>query len=71
MGQPDEDEFTPDESLPPGERNLETPERDAVEQAIPVDPSTEEPVVQRGFEVDDWDSLEQARIVGVDEDDYR
>jgi hypothetical protein len=71
MGRPDDDEFIPDASPSPGERNLETPERDAAEQAIPIDPSIDEPVVQRGLEVDDWDSLEQARIVGVDEDDYR
>ena len=34
-----------------------------------TDDSDGEP--HRGLEVDDWDAMEQARVVTADEDDYR
>ncbi|BCB85796.1 hypothetical protein [Phytohabitans suffuscus] len=69
MVEPDED-FAPEDHLAPEERDPETPAEDAVEQAMVIDPSGTEPEVHRGLEVDEWDALEQARIVEVD-DDYR
>ncbi|SCG56685.1 hypothetical protein [Micromonospora humi] len=69
MGQPDED-FTPSDHLAPEERDPEAEPADAVEQAAPVsDDADGEP--HRGLEVDDWDAMEQARVVTADEDDYR
>nr|WP_203867500.1 hypothetical protein [Plantactinospora endophytica] len=71
MGQPDED-FAPGDHLAPDERDPEAPAEDAVEQATVADPNTEDqPEVQRGLEVDEWDALEQARVVGPQDDDYR
>ncbi|GAA3743373.1 hypothetical protein GCM10022225_28650 [Plantactinospora mayteni] len=71
MGQPDED-FAPGDHLSPDERDPEAPAEDAVEQATVADPNTEDqPAVQRGLEVDEWDALEQARVVGPQDDDYR
>jgi hypothetical protein len=69
MGQPDED-FAPSDHLTPDERDPEAPESDAVEQSIVADPARDEPEVHRGLEVDDWDAMEQARVVDMDED-YR
>jgi hypothetical protein len=70
MGQPEED-FAPGEHLEPEERDPEAPADDAVEQATVADPAEEEGSdLHRGLEVDDWDALEQARVVGPD-DDYR
>ncbi|MCZ7440485.1 hypothetical protein O7598_29120 [Micromonospora sp. WMMC241] len=69
MGQPDED-FTPSDHLAPEERDPEAEPADAVEQAAPVSDDVDgEP--HRGLEVDDWDAMEQARVVTADEDDYR
>ncbi|MEU1808163.1 hypothetical protein O7622_05070 [Micromonospora sp. WMMD1076] len=69
MGQPDED-FAPSDHLAPEERDLEAEPADAVEQATTVRDETDgEP--HRGMEVDDWDAMEQARVVTADEDDYR
>ncbi|MFC7546350.1 hypothetical protein [Plantactinospora sp. GCM10030261] len=69
MTQPDED-FTPGDHLAHDERDPEAPESDAVEQATAADPYVEETDVRRGLEVDDWDAMEQARIIGPDDDDY-
>ncbi|GAA4463498.1 hypothetical protein [Phytohabitans houttuyneae] len=69
MADPDED-FAPEASLAPDERDPEAPAEDAVEQARVVDPADTDAEVRRGLEVDDWDALEQARVVGLD-DDYR
>ena len=69
MGQPDED-FAPSDHLAPEERDLEAEPAGAVEQATTVTDETDgEP--HRGMEVDDWDAMEQARVVAADEDDYR
>ncbi|MFG1649020.1 hypothetical protein ACGFIE_03770 [Micromonospora sp. NPDC049275] len=70
MGQPDED-FTPGDHLAADERDHEAEPADAVEQAAAVDPADVDPEPQRGLEVDDWDAMEQARVVTTDEDDYR
>ncbi|MEE6258295.1 hypothetical protein [Plantactinospora sonchi] len=71
MAQPDED-FAPGDHLAPDERDPEAPDADAVEQATVADPATEDqPEVQRGLEVDEYDALEQSRVVGPQDDDYR
>ncbi|SCL23471.1 hypothetical protein GA0070616_2732 [Micromonospora nigra] len=70
MGQPDED-FTPSDHLAPEERDLEASAPDAVEQAATVEPAEGDVEPHRGLEVDDWDAMEQARVVTADEDDYR
>jgi hypothetical protein len=69
MANPDED-FAPEDHLAPEERNPEASPEDAVEQATVADPSDSEPEVRRGLEVDEWDALEQARVVELD-DEYR
>ncbi|MGW4498689.1 hypothetical protein ACWENR_08725 [Micromonospora sp. NPDC004336] len=70
MGQPDED-FAPSDHLSPEERDMEAEPADAVEQAAAIDPGEADVEPQRGLEVDDWDAMEQARVVAADEDDYR
>ncbi|WP_410810479.1 hypothetical protein [Micromonospora sp. 067-2] len=70
MGQPDED-FTPGDHLDPVERNPEAEPADAAEQAAEVGPGDGDSEPHRGLEVDDWDAMEQARVVTGDEDDYR
>ncbi|MEV4627409.1 hypothetical protein AB0J90_14070 [Micromonospora sp. NPDC049523] len=82
MTQPDDDfvlgeEFAPGDHLDPEERDPEAPADDAVEQASSADPTDDGPPsatdseqLPRGIEVDEWDALEQARIIGP-EDDYR
>ncbi|MBX7269888.1 hypothetical protein KIF24_30270 [Micromonospora sp. Llam7] len=70
MGQTDED-FAPGDHLSPQERDPEAEPADAVEQAAVVNPAEVETEPHRGLEVDDWDAMEQARVVGADEDDYR
>lgn len=69
MGQPEED-FAPSDHLAPEDRDPEANAVDAVEQAIIADPAEDEAEVHRGLEVADWDAMEQARVVGP-EDDYR
>jgi hypothetical protein len=69
MANPDED-FALEDHLAPEERDPEAPAEDAVEQATTVDPADGEPEVHRGLEVGEWDALEQARVVDLD-DEYR
>jgi hypothetical protein len=69
MTEPGED-FAPGDHLDPDERDPEASSEDAVEQATVADPTEVEPDLRAELDVDDWDSLEQARIVGPD-DDYR
>ncbi len=61
-------------SLDLDERNIEAPDADAIEQAIPADPvdaALARPLeVSRDPEVNDWDALEQARVVELEDDDY-
>jgi hypothetical protein len=82
MTQPDDDfvpgeDFAPGAHLDPDERDPEASAGDAVEQATSADPTmdaaasaTDSEQLPRGIEVDEWDALEQARIIGP-EDDYR
>lgn len=65
MAEPDEDFVTLDPPLDP-----EAPADDAVDQATPANPADAPEEVHRGLEVGEWDALEQARIVDLD-DDYR
>jgi hypothetical protein len=69
MAQPGE-EFVPEEHLAPDERDVEAPDADAIEQAAPADPAVDPVEVHRGLEVGEWDAVEQARVVELD-DDYR
>jgi hypothetical protein len=60
-----------DVRLDPRERDLEAPEADAAEQATPADPAAAPRAdPSRSLEVNEYDALEQARIVEL-EDDYR
>lgn len=70
MTQPGED-LHQDDPPDAASHDLETPDADAQEQAIPANPF-EEPVPERGvgLEVNEADALEQARVVELDED-YR
>jgi hypothetical protein len=70
MTRPDE-EFAPSDHLAADERDPEAPAADAVEQATVADPHEEEDDVHRGLEVAEWDAMEQARVIGPDDDDYR
>ena len=82
MTQPDDDfvlgeDFAPGDHLAPDERDPEASADDAVEQAVSADPTDDGPAsatdagqLPRGIEVNEWDALEQARIIGP-EDDYR
>lgn len=73
MTAPEEDlaeQAQPGPHLGPDERDLEAPPEDAVEQATPVEPTMEPIEIQRGLEVNEYDAVEQARIVELD-DDYR
>ncbi|OLB79639.1 MAG: hypothetical protein AUI14_09590 [Actinobacteria bacterium 13_2_20CM_2_71_6] len=58
--------------LDPDERDIEAPDADALEQSIPADPVLaaleQPPQVSRDPEVNDWDALEQAQVVDLDED---
>jgi hypothetical protein len=65
MAQPDEDRAP----SRPDERDPEAPEYDAVEDIMVA--GDEDDPVSAGFEVDEADALEQARVVRVEEDDYR
>jgi len=69
MAQPDE-EFEPSDHLSPEERDPEASADDVIEQATIADPAEDEPEMHRGLEVAEWDALEQARVIGP-EDDYR
>ena len=75
MTEPDDELLTLDErldrQLDPDTRDIEAPAADAAEQAMPANPA-DEPANTRGaaFEVNEYDALEQGRIVDLD-DDYR
>jgi hypothetical protein len=71
MTRPDED-LAPGDHLEPDERDIEAPTTDAAEQARPAKPADDPTEAQRGFEVGEWDAVEQAIVVDLDdEDDYR
>ncbi|SDY22904.1 hypothetical protein SAMN05444365_1011131 [Micromonospora pattaloongensis] len=67
--QPEED-LAPSEHLSAEERDPEAPAADAVEQATMANPADQDTEIRRGFEVDEWDAMEQARVIDLD-DDYR
>jgi hypothetical protein len=68
MSQPGED-FEPSDHLTPDERDPEAPPADAQEQARVADPTADgDSDPRRGLEVDDWDAIEQARVVSLEED---
>ena len=72
MTEPDDELLTLDEQqLDPDTRDIEAPTADAAEQAMPANPA-DEPAATRtaAFEVNEYDALEQERIVDLD-DDYR
>jgi len=70
MTKPEEDFVAEDATMDPDERDIETPDADAAEQATPANPADAPTVVHRGLEVGEWDAVEQARVVDLD-DDYR
>ena len=73
MTQPDEDSVALDDpltELDPERRDIEAPPADAQEQATPADPAQERPAPHVPFEADEWDAIEQSRVVELD-DDYR
>jgi hypothetical protein len=70
MAQPEEEFQAPDGHLDPEERDIEAPAADAAEQATPANPADAPVEVHRGLEVGEWDAVEQARVVELD-DDYR
>ncbi len=55
----------------PADKDPEAPEADAAEQARPVRPGDAPQEVRRGWEVGEWDAVEQSVIIDLDEDDYR
>jgi hypothetical protein len=68
---PDED-LTPGDHLIPEERDPEAPAHDAVEQATPANPAEAADDVHRGLEVGEYDAVEQAHVVDLDDDyDHR
>lgn len=78
MSQPEDitltDRWSTEEDWATGDRDIEAPDADAAEQALPadptIDPSYSEPTVPDSIEVPEWDALEQAQVV-PSEDDYR
>ena len=60
-----------DQQLDPNSRDIEAPAADAAEQAMPANPADEPPHAHSAaFEVNEYDALEQERVVDLDED-YR
>lgn len=70
MSRPDDDFGDAGGATAPGGPGLEVPDEDRAEQAVPANPADEQEQVRRGDEVDEYDAVEQARIVDLD-DDYR
>jgi hypothetical protein len=70
MTQPDEELLALDR-LDPETRDIEAPAADAVEQATPANPADNPPGTHTmAFEANEYDALEQERVVDLD-DDYR
>ncbi|MGW0709136.1 hypothetical protein ACWD4G_24815 [Streptomyces sp. NPDC002643] len=66
----DPDTFTEDESVPPDD--VEAPEADAAEQHTDVTPDRDDSLTDADRNAaDEGDLAEQARVVSLDEDDYR
>lgn len=76
MTEPDEDltelSEREEDRLRPEVRDVEAPEPDMVEQATPASPAETPDEVRPGLEVNDWDAVEQSRVVDLDDGyDYR
>jgi hypothetical protein len=70
MTQPGEDLHAPD-GLYTASRDVEAPDADAMEQALPADPADRADVRPSvPFDVNEADAIEQAQSVELD-DDYR
>lgn len=69
MTEPDEPLIGPGTRVAPDEHDSEAPDADVVEQALPANPAEQDGEVRRGIEVNDWDAIEQSRVVDL-EDDY-
>jgi hypothetical protein len=69
MTEPDEPLTGPGTRLEPGERDSEAPDADVMEQTIPADPVEQDAEIRHGIEVNDWDAIEQSRVVDL-EDEY-
>jgi hypothetical protein len=58
--------------LDPDDRDIEAPDADALDQRIPADPALAArqlpPEPSRSLEVNDWDAIEQAHVVDLDDD---
>lgn len=71
MTRPDDD-GTPEADSPgypdPGSRDLEAPVEDAAEQSVSANPVEQRPELRRSLEVGEWDALEQAIVVDLDDD---
>ncbi len=67
MTMPDED-WMPDEYVEPELRDLEAAPEDVVEQATPADPRREPPRPSDDLEVNEWDAIEQATVVELDDE---
>lgn len=68
----DPETFTDDDTEEPPEYDVEAPEVDAAEQHADIAPDHDDPLT--GVEPDranEADLAEQARVVSLDEDDYR
>lgn len=63
-----EEELVPEQPVNPDERDIEAPDADILEQTAPADPADEQEEVRRGLEVDEWDAIEQARVVDLGDD---
>jgi hypothetical protein len=70
MTEPEEDLRTLEDHLDPEVRDIEAPAADAVEQATPANPAETDVEPRLPFEASEYDALEQARVVDLD-DDYR
>jgi len=72
----DEDFISTGPALDPDERDPEAPPADALDQATPALPGREPPPVRLGLagersglaEVNEWDAVEQSRVVDLDEE---
>jgi hypothetical protein len=71
MTTPDDDLVASDH-LDPDERDLEAAPEDVAEQARAAVPTENgEPAIRLSHEVSEWDAIEQARIVELEDEDYR